>query len=322
MAFFRIDTSHQPIIPTRSVSLPTTTSTKITYDGNGKVVASTPLVTDDIPLLPISHIIDLQTTLDSLTPTALPTGTLHDILTHNGSEWIAGDQTDIINALSLGSAAFTSSADYALQSHTHTLGGDLSGTLSTATVIGYPLTKVDDTNVTLTLGGSPTQALLDPVSLTLGWTGTLAVTRGGTGLASLSQGDMLYASAANTLSVLSKDINTTRYISNGGTSFNPIWDQINLVNGVIGTLPAHHGGTGLSALGSASQLLRVNAGATALEYFTPSYPTGSGTNTYIAYWTGSNTLGSDSDFRFDGTNIALGTSISASHRISCIGKTN
>ena len=39
------------------------------------------------------------------------------------------------------------------------------------------LTKVDDTNVTLTLGGSPTDALLKAVSLTLGWTGTLADSR-------------------------------------------------------------------------------------------------------------------------------------------------
>lgn len=39
------------------------------------------------------------------------------------------------------------------------------------------LTKVDDTNVTLTLGGSPSNALLQAVSLTLGWTGTLADSR-------------------------------------------------------------------------------------------------------------------------------------------------
>ena len=43
------------------------------------------------------------------------------------------------------------------------------------------LTKTDDTNVTLTLGGTPTTALLRAASLTLGWTGTLAVARGGTG---------------------------------------------------------------------------------------------------------------------------------------------
>ena len=43
------------------------------------------------------------------------------------------------------------------------------------------LTKTDDTNVTLTLGGSASTALLNAASLTLGWTGTLAVARGGTG---------------------------------------------------------------------------------------------------------------------------------------------
>jgi hypothetical protein len=44
------------------------------------------------------------------------------------------------------------------------------------------LTKTDDTNVTLTLGGSPSVALLAAASLTLGWTGTLSGTRGGTGV--------------------------------------------------------------------------------------------------------------------------------------------
>lgn len=42
---------------------------------------------------------------------------------------------------------------------------------------------------------------------------------------------------------------------------------------LTGTLPVTKGGTGLSALGTANQLLRVNSGATALEYFTPSYIT-------------------------------------------------
>ncbi len=44
------------------------------------------------------------------------------------------------------------------------------------------LTKTDDTNVTLTLGGTPSTALLKTVSLTLGWTGLLSPTRGGTGV--------------------------------------------------------------------------------------------------------------------------------------------
>ncbi len=43
------------------------------------------------------------------------------------------------------------------------------------------LTKADDTNVTVTLGGTPLTALFKDVSITMGWTGTLAVSRGGTG---------------------------------------------------------------------------------------------------------------------------------------------
>lgn len=81
-------------------------------------------------------------------------------------------------------------------------------TVDGANVTGYALTKTDDTNVTLTLGGSASTSLLRAASLTLGWTGQLAISRGG---------------------------------------------------------------TGLSALGTAGQLLRVNSGATALEYWTPTY---------------------------------------------------
>lgn len=64
------------------------------------------------------------------------------------------------------------------------------------------LTKTDDTNVTLTLGGSPTTALLNAASITVGWSGTLAVTRGGTAIGSYTAGDLLYASGATALSKL------------------------------------------------------------------------------------------------------------------------
>lgn len=42
------------------------------------------------------------------------------------------------------------------------------------------LTRVDDTNVTLTLGGTPSTALLQAASITVGWAGQLAISRGGT----------------------------------------------------------------------------------------------------------------------------------------------
>ena len=44
---------------------------------------------------------------------------------------------------------------------------------------------------------------------------------------------------------------------------------INLTTKVTGTLPVANGGTGLAALGTSLQELRVNSGATALEYYTP-----------------------------------------------------
>jgi len=57
-----------------------------------------------------------------------------------------------------------------------------SGATAPEWVSGAALTKTDDTNVTLTLGGTPTTSLLAATSLTLGWTGQLAVSRGGTGV--------------------------------------------------------------------------------------------------------------------------------------------
>lgn len=59
-----------------------------------------------------------------------------------------------------------------------------------------------------------------------------------------TQGDIIYASAANTWSNLAKDTNATRYLSNTGVSNNPAWAQVNLANGVTSTLPVANGGTG------------------------------------------------------------------------------
>lgn len=57
--------------------------------------------------------------------------------------------------------------------------------ITIAELAGSALTEVNDTNVTLTLGGTPATSLLQPVSLTIGWTGQLAASRGGTGASSL-----------------------------------------------------------------------------------------------------------------------------------------
>ncbi len=69
----------------------------------------------------------------------------------------------------------------------------------TAGVTGYALTKTDDTNVTLTLGGSHTTALVNPASITVSWSGQLSVPRGGTGLASVTANRVPYGNGTSAL---------------------------------------------------------------------------------------------------------------------------
>jgi hypothetical protein len=66
-----------------------------------------------------------------------------------------------------------------------------SATIPSGDITGAALTEFDDTNVTMTLGGSPSTALLAATSMTLGWTGQLAVSRGGTGNSTLASGYLL-----------------------------------------------------------------------------------------------------------------------------------
>ena len=132
------------------------------------------------------------------------------------NQWMAIDNTGYVTINNIPTAA---SATDILVSN--------GGVVSTRTVasLGIPvitpaaLTKTDDTNVTISLGGTPATALLQGVSLTMGWAGVLAISRGGTGLGSL---------------------------------------------------------------GAANQLLRVNTGGTALEYFTPTWTSNTGTVTSVA----------------------------------------
>lgn len=108
-----------------------------------------------------------------------------------------------------------------------TIGTNLSFSAGTLAVTNAALTRTNDTNVTLTLGGSPNSALLAATSLTLGWTGTLAAARGGTGASTQTNNGICYydgtkltTSAYATLSFIAGDVDLfISHPSVSGTSY-------------------------------------------------------------------------------------------------------
>ncbi len=64
---------------------------------------------------------------------------------------------------------------------------------------------------------------------------------------------------------LSGTVTSSGNLTLGGTLAN-----VDLTSQVTGTLPVANGGTNLTAVGTAGQVLTVNSGATGLEYTTPS----------------------------------------------------
>ena len=95
-------------------------------------------------------------------------------------------------------------------------------TVTSGDITGAALTKTDDTNVTLTLGGSPSNALLNAASLTLGWTGQLDLTRGGTNNALVASAGGIVWSNASSLQILT-GIGTAGHMLQSGASVSPSW---------------------------------------------------------------------------------------------------
>lgn len=80
----------------------------------------------------------------------------------------------------------------------------------------------------------------------------------------VAQGDILYSTATNTIAALGKDANATRYLSNTGSSNNPAWAQVDLSNGVTGSLPFANIGT----IATQKLLGRYSSGTGVIEQIT------------------------------------------------------
>lgn len=144
-----------------------------------------------------------------------------DVAPRDAEYWVSRSNTELTNErniglLSSGYLKITTALNVATPSSVATIpASDISG--------GAALTRVNDTNVTLTLGGTPASALLAAASLTLGWTGTLAASR----------------LNANVVQAVTNDTNVTGSIATQ-----------TLTLGWTGQLAVGRGGTGLASLAS------------------------------------------------------------------------
>jgi hypothetical protein len=93
--------------------------------------------------------------------------------------------------------------------------------------------------------GTPTSGVLTSCTglpLTTGTTGQLPVSKGGTGVSSVNTGDLLYATAANTLSALSSGSNSGYVLTTNGAGVLS-WSAPSVVT----TVAANKGGTGMTS---------------------------------------------------------------------------
>jgi trimeric autotransporter adhesin len=106
-------------------------------------------------------------------------------------------------------------------------------------------------------GLTPSTASTGAVTLA----GTLGPTSGGTGLSAYTTGDIIYASATNTLSALA-DVATGNALISGGVGVAPSWGKIGLTTHVSGTLPVANGGTGQTTYTDGQLLIGNSTGNT------------------------------------------------------------
>lgn len=138
--------------------------------------------------------------------------------------------------------------------------------LGTTNVIWTQLSVTAATTTTLGtvqlaggLGGAGTTAASPKLDVGSVTTGTLSVTHGGTGLATVATGDLLVASAPDTLSALAGGASGT-VLKGQGAGVAPAFGAVDLTADVSGILPAANGGSGLDSSAAANGQLLIGNG--------------------------------------------------------------
>lgn len=108
-----------------------------------------------------------------------------------------------------------------------TVGGPITSSAVSAGEVagGQALTTgAADANVIITLGGTPSLALLQGASITLSWSGQLSVARGGTGLGTLTAHAIQIGNGTGSLTQLA--LGTANQVLHGNAAADPTWSAV------------------------------------------------------------------------------------------------
>jgi len=179
------------------------------------------------------------------------------ILAANGTNWVTSTVT-----FPVGSAG---SAGKIIQSN----GTNWVESASTFPYVSTTLGKFIQSDGTNWIESTPT------LPTTAGTSGKILISDGTNWISSTptfpnaaAQGDLIYGSATSVYSQLAKDTNATRYLSNTGASNSPAWAQVNVANGVTGTLPIANGGTNATSFTQSNGVVTYN-GTSLVNYAGP-----------------------------------------------------
>jgi hypothetical protein len=200
-------------------------------------------------------------------------------------------------------------------------------TLQGSDIAGSELTFANDTNVTMTLGGTPASSLLQPVSINLGWTGQLAVGRGGTGASTLT--GVLVGNGTSAISAITGTANQIlrRNATNTAYEFwtanymtNPMTLEGSIIYATTGGTPAE---LFANSTGTRKYLSQINGTAPTWETVAGGGGvSGSGTVGRIAKFFGGTTVIADSIINESVSALDIAVSIANTHKICNFRNTN
>jgi len=130
--------------------------------------------------------------------------------------------------------------------------------------------------------GTPSSITLSSTNAAIGTTHSHALNLGGTSGQYLAGDNTLQTFPTIptvTPSALTRTNDTNILLNLTGSNTTALLQAVDIEVAWSGLLSYTRGGTGLGSLGTANQILRVNAWATALEYFTPTWTSNTGTVT-------------------------------------------